>query len=355
MKHTLVVIGKISEYLIYGFLVAILFVILSPRLPTKNILRTYIVPTGSMTPTVRAGSVALVNPKQTNPKVGDIVAFLSPRDTTETILHRVVETTDLGYKTKGDFNTTVDAWTVPQKNIQGTLIVAIPYIGHIAAFVKKPIGFILLTVVPALMLGFASLMDIKNGIQEEYKKHKQKKASRLMVAAVLFFLLGFSVAQHQAKAVFASFIAEAKIEGISISAAFPSATPSPTPTSTPSPTNSPTPTPSPTPSHTPSPTPTGNCPVHIEIEGNGEGSENEVHVHCENSTVIVQINHGHEVHKIHYEFKYDSDEGTQGVLGDIDHNTDDDIRKDFYMGSCSNRSCTPNHHPKNQHLKLKFD
>lgn len=338
MKRTLIIVGKISEYLIYGFLVTVLFVILSPRLPTKNIFSTYIIPTGSMSPTVLAGSVALVNPKLTNPKVGDIVVFLSPRDTTETILHRVVETTDLGYKTKGDYNNTADAWTVPGKNIQGTLVVAIPYIGHIAAFVKKPIGFILLAVVPALLLGFASLLDIKNGIQEEYKKHKQKKASRLAAAALLFFVLGFSLAQNKAKVVFASFMAEAKIEGISISAALPS-TPSPTPR--------------PTPSHTPAPT--GNCPVHIEIEGDEEGLENEVHVHCESSKVVVKINHTHKARHIHYEFEYDSDEGAQGVLGDFEHDGEDDIQKDFYMGNCSTSSCTPNHRTRNQHLKLKFD
>lgn len=351
MKHTLVTIGKVSEYLIYGFLVAVLFIILSPRLPTKNILRTYIVPTGSMTPTVLAGSVVVVNPKETTPKIGDIVAFLSPRDTTETILHRVTEKTDQGYKTKGDFNNTNDNWIVPAKNIQGTLVVAIPYVGHVAAFVKKPLGFVLLAVIPALMLGVASLLDIKNGIEEEYKKHKKKKTSTLVAAALLFFVLGFAVAQHQAKSVYAAFLAEAKIEGISISAAFPSSTPVPTTTPTPTPSA----TPSPTPSHTPSPTPHGNCPVNIEIEGNGEGSINEVHVSCITTKVVIQFNHLFSIHHIHYEFDYDSDEGKQGVLGDIAPDGETVITKDVFKGNCSNNVCTPNHNTKNDHLKLKFE
>lgn len=55
-----------------------------------------------------------------------------------------------------------------KENVIGKLILTIPYIGYIGNFVRTPIGFILLIVIPATLL---IIIEIRN-ITKEVKKTK---------------------------------------------------------------------------------------------------------------------------------------------------------------------------------------
>ena len=118
-----------------------------------------IVRSGSMTPTIGVGSVAVVSAKQNSPvyKTGDIIAFRSEKNSKTIITHRIVGVEPLKsggivYKTKGDANDDPDAALVKSQNILGKTHIVIPYVGKILAFAKSDIGFPSLILFPAIVV-----------------------------------------------------------------------------------------------------------------------------------------------------------------------------------------------------------
>ena len=80
--------------------------------------------------------------------------------------HRVFNITDEGFITKGDANEDPDQWKVKKENVIGKLILTIPYIGYLGYFVRTPIGFILLIVIPVTII---IIIEIRNIIKEVKK------------------------------------------------------------------------------------------------------------------------------------------------------------------------------------------
>ena len=173
------VAAKVLEWIIFAVLILIFLAVLSPVLPTKKYLSTFIVASGSMQPTIKTGSIAIVQPvKYQEVKKGDIIIFTSPENPKEKILHRVNQiVTDNGnpyFITKGDNNNVPDNWKVYGLQVQDKFITSIPYLGFPAAFVKKPLGFALLIGIPALFLVILEIRQIKLGIEEEVEKRTKK-------------------------------------------------------------------------------------------------------------------------------------------------------------------------------------
>src|SRR5690606_10758951 len=158
------IILKVIEWLVFLALLVVLFLAASPLLPTKNIVATYVVSSGSMEPVIATGSVVITTPIDASQvKVGNVVTFLSPVDSTQTVIHRVVEIeTDnegiISFRTKGDNNDSIDNWTVPQDNILGLSRSSLPYLGYLISFLKTPMGFIVGIGVPALLLMIAQAL-----------------------------------------------------------------------------------------------------------------------------------------------------------------------------------------------------
>jgi len=128
--------------------------------------------TGSMEPTIPVGSIVVIKPA--NPetlKEGDIICFKLSQPTS--ITHRIINITNEGFITKGDANEEPDTWTVKKENIIGKVTSTIPYIGYIGHFVRTPIGFILLIIIPATLL---IITEIRN-IIKELKKSRNSKIS----------------------------------------------------------------------------------------------------------------------------------------------------------------------------------
>jgi len=147
------------------FLFLLLFIVISPVLPFKNIPKTFIVVSGSMEPAIKSGTLVLtkaVNPKSL--KVGDIIAFVSPNNPNDFIIHRISSiksTNPLRVSTKGDNNNSVDQWDVVESGIKGQYQLSLPYLGKIAGFVRQPLGFILIICFPALIFIISELFKIK--------------------------------------------------------------------------------------------------------------------------------------------------------------------------------------------------
>ena len=130
---------------------------------------------GSMEPAIPVGGVVVIKAVDTETlKVGDIICFKLSESTTTSITHRIINITDEGFITKGDANEDPDQWIVKKENVIGKVILTIPYIGYIGYFVRTPIGFTLLIILPASLI---IILEIRN-IIKELKKTKTKKPNK---------------------------------------------------------------------------------------------------------------------------------------------------------------------------------
>ena len=108
-----------------------------------------VVSSWSMAPTLNVGDLIFVvgvDPGKVSE--GDIIVFNVPapydRYTPSPIVHRVVEVNveggEIYFRTKGDNNPSLDAWSVPAGNLIGRYAGRIPYIGLPLLFLKTPPG-----------------------------------------------------------------------------------------------------------------------------------------------------------------------------------------------------------------------
>ncbi len=147
-------------------------------------IRFYVVQSGSMEPAIKTGSL-IVDQAALNYKTGDIITFkkraeLNPKNPGSLITHRVVEaTTTPGgqsfYTTRGDANNSNDLTPVNQSLVLGKVILALPYLGYLVAFTRTPNGFILLIVVPAAIIIYSELVNIKNEVTRLIRERKGGK------------------------------------------------------------------------------------------------------------------------------------------------------------------------------------
>jgi len=187
-------IFKIFEWLVFLALLFLFFIVVSPVLPLKFIPKTYVVLTGSMDPTIKPGSVALTVPTIAGQLVaGDIIAFASPDNPDAVILHRIdsIKSTDpLRFATKGDANNAPDDWDVVDVGVLGKYVFAIPYLGIVAAYIAKPVGFVLAIVVPALIFIVSQIIGIKKSIKQEIDKQVSQKTNKSdSIFPVIFFAI----------------------------------------------------------------------------------------------------------------------------------------------------------------------
>lgn len=93
-------------------------------------VRPYIVMSGSMEPSIRTGSLCLVDTKAEYDEieVSDVIAF---RQGAGMVTHRVIAITEDGMETKGDANECSDGITTTRVNFGGKTVVSIPYAGYV--------------------------------------------------------------------------------------------------------------------------------------------------------------------------------------------------------------------------------
>ena len=144
-------------------------------------LTPYVVLSGSMEPTYHTGSLIYV--KKVDPftiEAGTPITFMMDEDTIAT--HRVVgvvpdeeDSTVIRFRTKGDANDAEDGTLVHYKNVIGTPVFSIPYLGYVSDYITNPpgmyIGFTVLGII-VLML-FAP--DLLRAADKADKKAEEKK------------------------------------------------------------------------------------------------------------------------------------------------------------------------------------
>lgn len=131
---------------------------------------SFVVLSGSMEPDIAPGDVVIVDEGSTEAiEEGDIITFVRGENG-KPVTHRVVGVEERGdttaFTTKGDANEDVDAQPVPAGNVIGEVTVTIPYIGHVIQFTQRPVGFVVLVLLPLGLLGFSEIWTIVNNQRE---------------------------------------------------------------------------------------------------------------------------------------------------------------------------------------------
>ena len=129
-------------------------------------IQVYTVLSGSIEPTYHTGSVIYVKKVDyTALRVGDPITFMVDEHTVAT--HRIVDIipddedpTVLRFVTKGDANADADTGTVHYKNIIGTPVFTVPYLGYVVNYIQQPPGTYVAIAAGAFLLMLVFLPDL---------------------------------------------------------------------------------------------------------------------------------------------------------------------------------------------------
>ena len=149
---------QLLAYSIGGFIaVSFIFFIVLPTY--QGNLHFLIVLSESMTPNINMGDVVVTSATEpVDIEVGDVITFEQPTkgNPNRCVTHRVVgiinDQGKLKFETKGDANEEADMNPVESDELIGKVLVTIPYIGYIPHYLKTPLGFLLVIVLPGSLL-----------------------------------------------------------------------------------------------------------------------------------------------------------------------------------------------------------
>lgn len=230
-------------------------------------LRSFIVKSGSMEPTIPTGSLVVTT--NTHPaylKQSDVITFIRPTEERDLITHRITRITNdndyIRILTKGDNNSKADNWEVGGGNVVGKVAFSVPYLGYVFSFAQSKLGILLFILIPAIFILVEEIAYVINLF-----KNKKSAASYLVEpveAAVLIvaILFGFSaVSVSSTKALLS--------DSVQLTNNYFTVTLAPT--------------------LTPSPSSCGRD-TKINISGNGAGSTTDVSINNNCNTTLTQTN-----------------------------------------------------------------
>jgi len=142
--------------------------------------RVYSVNSGSMEPKIPLGSLVFIK-SQKEYQEGDVITFKSEANANVTVTHRIAKVEKdedigkFGYQTKGDANEDADPELVNPLRVIGRVIFSIPLLGYGVTFAKTQIGFGLLIVIPATLIIYSEIGNIKKEIKKMMKNKKEEK------------------------------------------------------------------------------------------------------------------------------------------------------------------------------------
>lgn len=168
---------------ISGILVALAVLLAVALVGVRLIgLDVYTVLSGSMEPEIHVGSVIYVKEVDYRElKVGDVLTFMLNENTVAT--HRITEVlvdeedpTTIRFFTKGDANDSGDGSSVHYKNIIGSPVFSIPYLGYVADYIQNPPGTYVTIAAGAVLLILVFLPDIFGDEKKKEEENKEEKA-----------------------------------------------------------------------------------------------------------------------------------------------------------------------------------
>ena len=143
--------------------------------------QVFTVLSGSMEPVYHTGSLIYVKDVDYRDLgEGDVITFMLNEDTVAT--HRIVgvvpdeeDPSVVRYRTKGDANDAEDGALVHYKNVIGSPVFTIPYLGYVANYIQNPPGTYIAISGGAVLMLLVFLPDLLGSDEEEKKTEKPKK------------------------------------------------------------------------------------------------------------------------------------------------------------------------------------
>ena len=127
--------------------------------------RIYPIVTNSMRPEIIPGSLVYTNPSSAYFK-GDIISYVEKTeygvDTGKILTHRIIDKTGEGkFIAKGDANPDADPVAVNASQIQGKVLMVLPYLGYLEVMLKTIPGFLILVVAPCVYIIVGRIKEVK--------------------------------------------------------------------------------------------------------------------------------------------------------------------------------------------------
>lgn len=146
--------------------------------------QVYTVLSGSMEPTYHTGSIIYV--KDVDPftiEDGQVITFMMDEDTIAT--HRVVgvvpdeeDSSVIRFRTKGDANESEDGTLVHYKNVIGTPVFTIPYLGYLVSYIQQPPGMYVAICAVAILILLLFVPDIMRAADKADQRAAEKKKAK---------------------------------------------------------------------------------------------------------------------------------------------------------------------------------
>lgn len=147
-------------------------------------LTPFVVLSGSMEPTYQTGSLIYV--KKVDPfalEPGDVVTYMVSEDAVVT--HRMVgivpdeeDPSVIRFRTKGDANDVEDGTLVHYKNVIGTPVFTIPYLGYASDYLTNPPGMYIGVMVLGIVILLMFAPDILRAADKADKKAAAEKEEK---------------------------------------------------------------------------------------------------------------------------------------------------------------------------------
>ena len=195
-KHkTLRRIAKIFRNILFAVLIivagAVIFFTIQSKItggtPEIAGYKLYIVLSGSMEPALHTGSMALVQPINTNNLIiNDIITFKVTDGSDQLVTHRIVTVIPgalVSFATKGDANDANDPQPVLATAVVGKVSKTIPYVGYTMNFARSKVGLLVLVILPGALIAvlemwklFGYVVQLDREKQEKIRAELEKKA-----------------------------------------------------------------------------------------------------------------------------------------------------------------------------------
>jgi len=174
---------KLLSAAILIFLMLVALLVAGSNLGLPGSYKIYSVQSGSMEPAIKQGSLVFV--KQTEEyAAGDIITYLSERRDGNKIeisstTHRIAKVSETEgikqYFTIGDANEVEDPFPVSEERVVGKVDFSIPLIGYVVNFSRTLYGIIFLIVIPATIIVYSEILNIKNEAKRLMAERKKRK------------------------------------------------------------------------------------------------------------------------------------------------------------------------------------
>ena len=144
------------------------------KAPTVFGFSSAVVLTGSMSGTIEPDALIITH-KQSNYTVGDIVTYQTGGTP---VTHRIVSENEKGYRTKGDANDAEDGTLVHYKNVIGTPVFTIPYLGYLISYIQHPPGLYIAITAGAILVLLMFVPDILRAADKADQRDAERKKQK---------------------------------------------------------------------------------------------------------------------------------------------------------------------------------